>query len=228
MTELATLPALAVIVGGLALAGLVAYLMVQRERRRLENLIAWAATMGYSLAAGSRPLVEASLASALTALPIFSRGHFPRVRYIVRGQTSEGELVLFDFRYTTQAGKHTTTIEQTIAAFGLRDTRVPDFELWPEGFLSKLGQAFGMADINFDSNPEFSRRYRLRGTDREAVSRLFEPQAAGCLSGMAGWSIQGAHNWVIFFHDGHRQKPEDVPAFLDSARVILRTLVAAR
>jgi hypothetical protein len=223
-----TLPAVLIIVGGLAVAGLIAYVMVRQEKRRLEDFVAWAATIGYTIVAGSKTLRDAGLSSALITLPVFNRGTYPRVRYVVRGQGAEGELVLFDFRYTTQSGKNTTTIEQTIVAFGLGQKRVPDFELWPEGFLSKLGQAFGMADINFDSNPEFSRHYRLRGPDRESVRRLFAPQAAGCLAESTGWSIQGAHSWVIFFHDGRRQKVQELTTFIESAHRILGSLLAAR
>ena len=41
---------------------------------------------------------------------------------------------------------------------------VVDFEMRPENLLNKIGAALGRQDIDFDSNPEFSRRYLLRGS----------------------------------------------------------------
>src|SRR2546422_3151571 len=50
--------------------------------------------------------------------------------------------------------------------------RLPTFMLTPEDLRAKLAVLFGGQDVDFDDSPEFSRRYRLRGTDEDAVRAL--------------------------------------------------------
>jgi hypothetical protein len=53
---------------------------------------------------------------------------------------------------------------------------LPEFELRSENMFHKIGKAFGCQDINFESHPEFSKRYLLRGADEEAVRTFFTPE----------------------------------------------------
>jgi len=225
MPEWLPWPILAVILGAFAVAAAVMAFQRRRERQRAEEMIAWAAMLGFTITIGSKPLREAGLSEELTGLPLFTHGRAPRVRNVVRGRTPEGELLLFDFRYTVQSGKHTTTIEQTVVAFE-RPAALPAFELRPEGVFARIGQAFGATDIDFDSNPEFSKKYQLRGQDPDAVRRLFEREAVPCLAQTSGWSVEGARHWLIVFRHGRRQAVEGLTAHVESVRTIARTIAA--
>jgi hypothetical protein len=216
-------PILAIILGAFAVALIVAWFKKQRETRRLEDVITWAAGRGFTVAAGSKTIAEAGLAPELTALPLFSRGRRQRVRNLIRGTTPEGALLLFDVRYVVQSGKHTTSIEQTVAAFE-RASPLPAFELQPEGFFSRLGQAFGVPDINLESHPEFSRLYQLSGPDAAAVQRLFEGEAATYLEQTTGWSIQAGGSWLIVFRHDKRPAVAQLSEYLETVGAIVRVI----
>jgi hypothetical protein len=173
MSDQTAWPALVLLLASTALLALAWYLKRARERQRLESLVSWAAGLGYAIEADCRPLNEAGLESALTGLPIFRYGRAHNVLNLVRGAGPNGTELLFDHRFTIPAGKRSATVDQTMAAFEVRGANLPAFELQPEGFIARIGQALGKPDIDFDSNPEFSRAYQLRGRDADAVRRLF-------------------------------------------------------
>ncbi len=51
--------------------------------------------------------------------------------------------------------------------------RLPNFTLRPENLFHKIGQVFGYQDIDFDSHPEFSKRYLLKGENESEVRSTF-------------------------------------------------------
>jgi hypothetical protein len=217
-------PVLGLVLLAFALLAVAVLFERRRERHRLEQLTGWVATRAYTIEAAIRPVAEAGLAADLVSLPLFRRGRGQKVRNVIRGRTPDGTALLFDFRFTTQSGKQTATTEQTVAAFELPGPGLPWFRLSPEVFFQKIGQALGDPDIDFDSNPEFSRKYQLRGSDPDAVRRLFEREAVTCLAGLDGWSAEGGGAWLIVFRHDHRPKPDDLTAFVDDARAIARAI----
>lgn len=224
MLDLIPWPVVALLLGSGAVLLIVLYFDRERERRRREDLVSWAATRGFTIEPGSRPAREAGLPPELMTLPVFSRGRAQKTRNLIRGRGAEGAELIFDYRYTTQSGKHSATLEQTIAAFELPGAGLPAFELRPEGLFARIGQAFGNPDVDFDSSPEFSRHYQLRGSDPAAVRRLFERQAVAHLAPTSGWSVEGASSWMLVFQDSRRQKPDDLTPFLESARSVARSI----
>jgi hypothetical protein len=213
------------IVAVFAVLGIAVYLEYLRERKRLEDLATWAAGMRFTIEGGSRDASAAGLPLELLALPLFNRGRARKVRNLIRGRDQDGATLVMDYRYTTQSGKNSATFEQTVAAFELPAAALPSFELRPEGLFARIGQLFGSPDIDFESNPEFSRRYQLTGADQEAVRRLFERHAVGYLAGQEGWGVEGAGAWLIAYRPQRRQKPEDYTTFLGQARMIMRAVV---
>ncbi len=225
MLDVIPWPLLVGIVAIFAILGGAVYLEHLRERKRLEDLATWAAGMSFTIEGGSRDASAAGLPPELLALPLFNRGRARKVRNLIRGRDPDGSTLVMDYRYTTQSGKNSATLEQTVVAFELPAASLPSFELRPEGLFAKLGQMFGSPDIDFESNPEFSRRYQLTGADPDAVRRVFERHAVGYLSGQDGWGVEGAGTWLIVYRPQRRQKPEDYTTFLGQARMILRAVV---
>lgn len=76
----------------------------------------------------------------------------------------------FDYHYETESsdGKgHSHTQHHCFSFFILGQERVfPELRIYPESFLSRLGQALGYADIDFESL-EFSRAFVVRSPDRK-------------------------------------------------------------
>ncbi len=112
-----------------------------------------------------------------------------------------------------------------MALFPASARRIPDFVLAPENLFHKIGQAFGYQDIDFESHPDFSKRYLLRGPDEAAIRAAFAPAALSYLEQHVGWHVEVKDETAAVYRAGKRVKPEDLPTFLEDARAILRVLV---
>ncbi|MBZ0113243.1 MAG: hypothetical protein K8J08_12320 [Thermoanaerobaculia bacterium] len=213
----------AVLIGlGLLVVVVVVVLVRRYERRRKEELESELYGLGFSF----QEKDDSLLAGELGRLPVFGRGRRGRVRNVARRERSGREVVLFDYTYTVGGGQNSSTHRQTIAAVRSQERPVPDFELRPEIVFHKIGEMFGYQDIDFEDSPEFSNRYVLRGTDEEAIRRLFNPQVRRALETDSKWSIEGAGGWTIYFRHGKRIKPIDLATFLDQFRSIADFLLA--
>ena len=113
---------------------------------------------------------------------VFRRGGARRFRNILNGSHTGFEVSLFDYSYTISTGKSSSTFTQTVAAF-IQGLPLPLFDLHREGFLDRAGDMFVHNDIDFQSNPEFSRRYHLSGDEKERIAELFSPSLLTFLEG---------------------------------------------
>lgn len=205
-----------------AVVGAIAYLSNRAERRRVEALQELAPTLGFSLTPGSLKPEDASIDATVLSLPLLRRGRSRRVRNVMRAQGAAGEQVLLDYRYTVSSGKSSHVVEQTVLAACWRGVQIPAFRLHPERVTDRIAQWFGAANIEFDSNPEFSKSYALSGPDPDELRGYFERHAVAFFGSTPGWNVEGSGEWVIVFHAGRREKPEGLSAFLESARQVAR------
>ncbi len=84
---------------------------------------------------------------------------------ILAGAYQGHDVLLFDYHYKTGSGKNTH--HHYLSFFILRlPTSVPELVIGPEGFFSKIAQAVGYDDIDFESH-EFSRRFCVRSRDKK-------------------------------------------------------------
>jgi hypothetical protein len=129
------------------------------------------------------------------------------------------------FDYTYRVGKSTVT--QTLAAF-TQDLPLPPFAMRPENIFDRIGDAILHNDIDFDSNPEFSKRYLLKSPDEAGTRRLFTPSVLTYLEQLqTNWHIEGTGPTLMVYHGGSRVSPSDVPAFLEETSRIARTFFAS-
>jgi hypothetical protein len=126
--------------------------------------------------------------------------------------------------YTYPAGKASAT--QTLAIF-LQALPLPFFALRPENFLDKIGDTLFHNDLDFDSHPEFSKRYLLRSPDEANTRALFTPDLLTYLEQLqTNWHIEAAGTTLILYL-GSPLDPSDVRSFLDEASRIARTVFAS-
>ena len=85
--------------------------------------------------------------------------------------------------------------------------QLPVFTLQPEQLWHRIGEWFGMQDINFDSHPNFSPRYLLKSPEEEAVRELFMPELLEFFEEHPGHSVEAAGGiWVLY------QSNREIPA----------------
>jgi len=84
---------------------------------------------------------------------------------ILSGNYQGHDVILFDYHYKTGSGKNTH--HHYLSFFILRlPISVPELVIGPEGFFSKIAQAVGYDDIDFESH-EFSCRFCVRSRDKK-------------------------------------------------------------
>ncbi|OGR77024.1 MAG: hypothetical protein A2X32_07000 [Elusimicrobia bacterium GWC2_64_44] len=163
-----------------------------RRRKDLEEL---AVSMGleFSPEGPEQHELEAS------GLEIFRLGRGRKASNLIKVRGGAGEIRVFDYRYTIGGGKSSQTHTFTLALMANLRCEVPQFELKPETFLYKIGEAIGFKDIDLPAFPDFSDKYRLTGPDEAAVHMFFTPRRAAWFEANPGLWAQGAPCHVVFF-----------------------------
>lgn len=192
-------------------------------KKRAQALQNFAQENGLEFAArDSGPAIDAQTA-------LFDRGSARRFRNMMTGKWGGQEISAFDYQYTINTGKSSTTIVQTVAAF-TRQLPLAWFELRPEGFLDRVGEVFVHRDIDFDSNPQFSRRYMLRGRDEDAVRTLFAPALLSYLEMLPAGDqlhVEGDGKTLFLYRSRVQVKVENMRAFLDEMSGIAGTFFSS-
>jgi hypothetical protein len=160
---------------------------------------------------------------------LFGRGRRRLFNNVMVGNSASVETSLFDYSYTTSSGKSSHTHTQTVAAYS-QELWLPLFELRPEGFLDRIGDAFVHSDIDFESHPEFSQRFLLRGPSVQTIRELFSPALLTFLETLPPeekWHIEGCVTNLIIYRADTKVAPEGYRSFLERTSSIARMFFSA-
>jgi hypothetical protein len=208
------------IVAGIAamVTGIVA-LTKRAAARRRAALEAIALEAGWSFSA---EVVKPEMLGA-GPFPLFSHGRARKARNVMRPTGSSPALTVFDYEYTVGGGQHQSTVVQTVVHVSSPRFSLPPFVLGPENLLHKVGGMLGYHDIDFDSSPEFSKKYLLRSKQAETgVRDLFTPAVRAFFEQRQPASVEGHEGGVLIYRSGRRVKPEELRHFVEDAQVVAR------
>lgn len=150
-----------IIVGFIALFAVVAIVGYLSALKRREAMMAVATKLGLRFS----PHKNRDIARRYRFLDKLRRGSNRYAYNILSGSYEGHEAILFDYHYQTGSGKDTH--HYNFSFFILHFPMVfPELVIGPEGFLSKIAQAVGYDDIDFESH-EFSRRFCVRSPDKK-------------------------------------------------------------
>ncbi len=192
----------------------------RNERARTEALKQVAEAAGWLF----QPDGDLAALRALGGVQLFDRGHSRRVTNLMTGRAGDDHLAVFDYQYTTGSGKNKNTTSQTVVLLPSAKPALPDLQMAPENPLSRLAEAFGFQDIDIDSSPEFSRRYLVRGADEAAIRAALYPRATSYFADHQGWTIEVRSGSVAVYRASRRAKAEDLRAFVEEVRAVVRNL----
>ncbi len=152
--------ALVILVLTLAIAG------YRAERRRREALFALAVRLGLRFDAPRNH----DLAARYGFLNRLARGDNRYLFNILSGVLEGHEVLAADYHYETHSSSSKggrQTHHHYLSLYALRLPRsVPELTVVPEGVFSKVAQALGYDDIDFESH-EFSRTFCVRSRDKK-------------------------------------------------------------
>lgn len=189
-------------------------------RKRTQALSATALQIGFTFEGNkwSDPGQSPQLKTTL-----FGKGSARTFRNIMTGSSSGLRVSLFDYSYVVGSGRNSHTYAQTVASFIKAGGALPEFEMEPKGILGKIGDALLHKNINFESHPEFSRRYQLRSPEQDRTRALFTPALLSFLESLdpkKNWSLEGLGETLIIYRSGKRTKPEELRTFLEETTTL--------
>ena len=190
------------------------------EKKRTEALLKAAEEMGLTFAEDH----DNSVHSKVSGFTVFNKGHSRKMKNVIKGVTDEVEIAIFDYQYTTGSGKHQNTYKYSIASLHSPLLSCPHFTMRPEGLFDKVGGALGFQDIDFDTHPNFSRMFVLKGQDEEGVRKYFGPTVLEFFESRKNVTLEAKPGSLIF-HVGRRVKPENLKDLLEDAYQIFGVLV---
>ena len=150
-----------IIVGVVAIIVVVVVIGYIAARKRREAMAAVAGRLGLRF----QPRKNRGLARQYRFLDKLRQGSNRYAFNILSGSYEGHDVMLFDYHYQTGSGKDTH--HHYFSFFILQlPMSFPELVIDKEGFFSKIAQAFGYDDIDFESH-EFSRKFCVRSADKK-------------------------------------------------------------
>jgi hypothetical protein len=205
-------------VGIAAAVGIIA-LAARQRRKRTSELAALAQGMGFAFIEKGWQGPELS-SQYKTSLLQRTRGRYSDVM-----TGSIGSLRVSVFDYTYGGGKESTT--RTMTCYS-QTQELPPFELRPERIFDKIGDAIFQRDIDFDSHPDFSRRYHLRAQDEMRIRMIFNPSLLAYLEQIPPnrkWHVETSGPTLIVYRHGYPVRATEIQALLDESSAIAKTIL---
>jgi hypothetical protein len=193
-------------VGGLALVAA----LRRAPQRRTEALGAAAERMGW----GFRETVPFKTIPDLDRFELFRQGHSKKLRNLLTSPPGEPRAVVFDYAYTTGAGKSQATHHQTVFYATGERLALPVFSLRPEHFFHRVAGIFGYQDIDLERRPVFSRAFLLRGEDEAAVRTAFTDPVVDFFEQKTRVCAAGTAHELLYWLPGRRLPPEELETFV--------------
>lgn len=158
-----------------ALVIVAAVCAARAARKRREELSALAARLGLAF----NPENDRDLAARFGFLDKLAQGSNRYAFNVLSGHFQEQPVLVFDFHYethSTDSKGHRHTHHHYFSCFVLLlPSSFPELRITREGLFSKIAQAFGYDDIDFES-AEFSRCFCVRSKDKKFAYDVCHPQ----------------------------------------------------
>jgi hypothetical protein len=213
------------IFGGVFLViGVIIYFSWLYEKKRTEALQALADEMGFAFSKGC----DSTTIGGFGSFQLFDMGRGKTFANHLHGQSSDLDMHIFDYSYTTGSGKNKTTTNQTVLCFTLPDQALPTFYLRPEHFFDSVSGWFGYHDIDFDTHPLFSKKYMLKGQDEAAIRQIFDHEVlehfeAGLKDPL---SAEASGSRIMIYRSGKRIGADQVRPLMEEGFRLLGLLRA--
>lgn len=153
-----------ILFGVLIVAGAIYSAIAARKRR--EELFELAARLGLEF----NPADDSELADRFGFLDKLAQGSNRYAFNVISGSYRGNEVLVFDYHYETHStdskGNRQTHHHYFSFFILLLPKNFPELKISREGFFSKIAQALGYDDIDFES-AEFSRTFCVRSKDRK-------------------------------------------------------------
>ena len=203
-----------VLLGVGIVATVIASIFEEKRRRAMSEL---AGKLGLGFYRGK----QSGIIRKYSFINKFHHGRNKYAKNSLYGKYQGHEVNVFDYHYTTGSGKNKK--HHRLSFFLLEiPTVFPELTIVPEGVFSKIGQAMGYDDIDFESH-EFSRKYCVRSKDKKFAYDICNAKMIDYLLSNTGLSIEIENN-VLAIYFNRRLAPEYIEQNLNHL-IKIRSLI---
>jgi hypothetical protein len=207
----------------LAVAIVAVYLVVSFfARRRAKALTDVAAQLGFTYN-GDKWLDQKRAPQLETAL-FLNETHNARFENIIFGNRDGLSCNFFDYSFSM--GK--SSVSQTVARF-TQDVWIPQFAFAPQDILHKVSDTVLHKAIQFESDPDFSKRYRLVSADEEKARALFTPELLSFIESLDAskkWHVEGSGTALVIYRRGKTVRPDEFAAFVEQTTQMAKSFLS--
>ena len=186
------------------------YLIAKKQR---EGIIALAAKLGLRF----DPSHDRGIARQYRFLDKLRSGSNQYAFNTLSGRYRDNDIRVFDFHYethSTDSKGHRQTHHHYFSFFILNlPLMFPELKIGREGLFSKIGQALGYDDIDFESH-EFSRKFCVRSKDKKFAYDICNAQMIEYLLSNDDLTIEIEDN-ALAISFNQRLKPEQIEINID-------------
>ncbi len=203
-----------------AISGGIVLYAVLAEKQRKEAVGRIASELGLQF---SEQLSEED-ASRFGNFNIAQRGGGRRISNVIVADSGELRMAIFDYRFTTGSGKNQSTHRQNVVLASAESLSLPQFSISPESFFHRIADFFGIKDIDFEEDREFSDRFLLKGADEQAVRELFDRDRRNAFKDLQKIVVEGHADSFIFYQPRRRWPAEQLKELMEQAFSIYAAL----
>jgi hypothetical protein len=199
------------ILAAAALWGGMLYWRRRGHQKRREALAQLANEMRWSFS----PERDDSMLAGMSNFRLCAHGSSKHITNIMRGAGDNAGTALFDYAYTIGGGKERHTFRQTVLSLQVSARPLPRFCLRPEHAWDKVEAFLGHKDIEFETHPDFSKKYSLRGDDEYQIRNFFGERMIAFIESVPGVSMEADGGTLILYRHRKLLKPEEIRAFIE-------------
>ncbi len=203
-----------VILAAIAIFGIISW---RQDKRRREELIAWAAGRGWRFNRKGRKHLE----GRYPGLKILSRGHSRKSSNLISGQFHGYAAQCMDYKYVTGSGKNRSTHSFGLVIIECGFPTIP-LLIRREHAVDRIGEFFGADDIDFES-AEFSRKFYVKSNDRKWAYDIIHSATMDYLLQAPKWTIEFGTGEISVYGSGCN-KPQQHEEALGVAREMLNLI----
>jgi len=196
------------IIGILAVAGIIIWLVIMVERKRT------AAWEGISQRLGGKFIPKGSTGFSDYSFQLFNRGTGRKMKNHLEWETEGVKVHLADYQYTihTHTGRNRSskTYKQTICMLEKEGLDLPRTFLRRQvALFDWVGSKIGAQDINFEEDPEFSKAFVLKGDEVRTPQIMVPELRQHLLQHRKEFKTAEIQGNALLVNFGKRKRPEE-------------------
>ena len=191
------------------------------ELQRCRTLEQKARQLGFSFTKIAKPFEGSDIRDLAFCL---QEGSSIQVENLVQGTIRDCRMVVFNLRTYSSLGEG--SIVTTYAAFQCGPRRLPVFRIRPKGILDRCRDALAGNALDFDIDPEFTKRFLLCCHDDTEKHRFFTRSKLLHIRECADhFQIQSSPDWLLMFRPGAIISARNLRQFVDVTSTIASGLL---